>query len=166
MSTHVRRDAPVLTLRPRAWYSWDFEVVADDEVLAVIDKVWYRERASFTLDGVTYDVLRTQLLRGRFALQVHGRVVAEATKTSAFRRAFELRWEGQRYELRAAHPFWREFRLYQGGVPVGVIAPVSVLRRSAIAQLPAEIPLPVRLFIAFLVVVLWKRQSDAAASSS
>jgi len=49
---------------------------------------------------------------------------------------------------------------------LGVIAPVSVLRRSAMAQLPAEKPLPVRLFIAFLVVVLWKRQADAAASSS
>lgn len=155
-----------LTLRPRRWFSWDFRVLAGDEDIALIDGHWLRERASFTLGDETFEVRRTSVMRGTFVLERSGEPLAEATKGSALRRAFDVRVGAERYELRAVSIFRREFRLFRGGIPVGVIRPVSAFRREAIAQLPDRMPLPVQLFLLFLVRVLWKRASDAAAGGS
>lgn len=153
-----------LSLVPKGWYSWDFHVREDGREVALIDKEWFRERATFALEGVTYEVRRTSILRGTFALERGGRLLAEATKTSIFRRAFDVRVGADRYRLQSRSAFRREFRLLRGGVPVGVFRPVSLFRREATARFPASLPLQVDLFLVFLVLVLWKRETDAAAS--
>lgn len=156
----------MLTLIPKHWFSWDFRVTEDGRDIALIDRDWFRERATLDVDGASYHVRRTSLVHGTFALELDGRVIAEAKKTSAFRRAFEVvTAEGERYELAAVSMFRRRFELLRGGVPVGVVEPVSVFGRTATAKFPTTLSRPLQLFLVFLVLVLWKRASDAAASS-
>lgn len=68
------------------------------------------------------------------------------------------------------HWYSWDFRVLQEGDEVarldraGAIRPVSPFRRTAVCDLPDSIPLPVRLFLIFLALVLWKRQSDAAST--
>jgi hypothetical protein len=154
----------MLTVLPKSWLSWDFRVLEDGVELALIDRDWFRERASFSLDGYTYDVRRTSVVRGTFVLDRSGAVLAEAVKPSSFRRTFEISVGPERYRLEAVSMFGREFRLLRGTDPVGAIRPVSFLRRHAQAEFPESMPREVQLFIAFLVLVLWKRAADAAAS--
>ena len=42
---------------------------------------------------------------------------------------------------------------------------VGVFTRRSTANLPEGIPLPVKVFIIWLVVILWKRESDSAAAT-
>jgi hypothetical protein len=157
----------MLTLIPKSWLSWDFRVTEDGRDIAFIDRDWFRERATLDVDGATYHMRRTSVVHGTFALEHDGRVVAEAKKTSAFRRAFEVvTVDGERYELQASSMFRREFQLLRGGVPVGAVRPVSIFGRTATVNFPQTVPRPLQLFLVFLVLVLWKRTSDAAASSS
>ena len=58
----------------------------------------------------------------------------------------------------------REFGLFEGGVPVGRIAPAGWFGRRAVIDLPADIPLPAQLFLLWLVLVLWRRAAAADAA--
>jgi hypothetical protein len=159
------RRISMLTLIPKSWLSWDFRIEDDGREIAFIDRDWFRERATFAVDGAAYDVRRTSVVQGTFTLERGGVEIARAQKTSAFRRAFEIETaDHERYELRAASTFRREFQLTRGGVPVGSISPVSMFGRTATAHLPETVPRPVQLFMLFLVLVLWKRRSDASKS--
>jgi hypothetical protein len=156
----------MLTLVPKSWISWDFHVREAGREIAFIDRDWFRERASFTLDGETYHVRRTSVVSGTFSFEYRDVVLAEATKTSALRRAFEVVTKGgERYGLRAESVFGRTFELTRGGVRVGEVRPVSIFGRTATVRFPDSVPRPLQLFMVFLVLVLWKRTSDAAASS-
>ncbi len=154
---NVRSTKTNLEIIPHSWFSWDFRVLENGVERAVIDKSWVRERGTFVIDGETYTVGRTSVLRGTFALECGGRVVADARKPSVFFRSFEIAAGTDRYTLRAASIFRREFLLLRQGKVVGAISPVSMFGRHAEVTLPEEIQLPVQLFIVFLVLVLWKR---------
>jgi hypothetical protein len=49
---------------------------------------------------------------------------------------------------------------------VGEIAPASLWSRRATARFPDTLALPMQVFLLWLAVLLWKRDSDAAAASS
>jgi hypothetical protein len=155
----------MLTLEPKAWYSWDFRVLDGDEEIAFLDRSWVRERLEFTLDGESFAVRRTSVVRGTFVLEREGEVLAEAGKKSVFRRAFDLAVGPERWVLEAVSPLRREFRLLRGGLELGSVRPVSILRRRAMIDLPEAVPIPLQVFVSCLVLVLWKRSADAASGS-
>jgi hypothetical protein len=156
--------APVLVLTPTRWYSWDFRVTANGQEIALIDRDWFRERATFAIDGKSYEVRRTSMLRSSFVLERGGTVIAEATKPSSFRRTFEVTVGDKRLTLRAVSVFRWEFHLFDGPTWVGRIRRVSVFRRRATAEFLEGMSREVQLLVVFLVLVLWKRSTDRAAS--
>ena len=153
----------MLSLQPIAWYSWSFRILEGDREVARLDRSAFRERATFSLEGSQYEMRRTSLTLGTFVLERDGRLLAEATKPSAFRREFEVVAEKGPFRLQAASWFRREFLLLQGSSRLGSVKPDSAFGRAATADFPTTIPLPVRLFLVFLVLVLWQR---AATGSS
>jgi len=155
----------MLTLIPKSWFSWDFRVTDNSGDVALIDRHWFRENASFSVSGRSFDVRRTSLVRGTFALEHAGVTVAEARKPSSFRRAFEITTGEDHYRLEAATIVGREFVLSHNGIPVGSVRPKSFLGRTATAHFPERLPREIQLFIIFLVLALWKRAADAAAAS-
>ena len=154
-----------LKLRPRAFYSWDFDVLSGDRQIAFLDRHWIRERATFSLEGATYAIRRTSVLRSSFVFEKDGRVIAQATKPSRLRREFEIQAGPERWILRAVSMFRREFELVRGGLRIGTMKPDSAFRRAATADFPDLVPLPLQVFVACLVLVLWKRDADRAAAS-
>jgi hypothetical protein len=155
----------MLTLIPKSWFSWDFRVIASSGDVALIDRHWFRESASFSVKGRSFNVRRTSLVRGAFTLEHAGVAVAEAKKPSSFRRAFEITIGADHYRLEAATIFGREFVLSHDGISVGGVRPNSFFGRTATAQFPERLPREIQLFMVFLVLVLWKRAADAAAAS-
>ena len=154
----------MLTLIPDSWFSWNFRVLRNDADLTVIRRDWFRERGTFEIRGVLYAIRRTSWIRSTFALERDGHAIAEASKPSSFRRLFDITADGNRLELRPASWFGREFQLYRGTELLGVVRPNSFWSRTATADLLDSIALPIQLFTIFLVLVLWKRASDRAAS--
>jgi hypothetical protein len=148
----------VLTLAPRHWYSWSFSVADGDRRLAEFNLSAWREKGAVWVDGVDYRLYR-ESPPGDFVLQHAGSVIARATKPSAFRREFVVRYRERPYTLRAKAAFRRTFVVLDGSVEVGSLVPENWLTRRAMVTLPEDWPLPLKLFAMLLTIVHWKRDA-------
>jgi hypothetical protein len=160
-STIARR---TLRAAPHAWYSWGFDITADGQTVGEIALHSWRERATLTVEGRRYKAYRERLLSGSFILESDGAVVARADKPSAWRREFVIDHAGTRWTLRAPSSLRRQFILMSGDLEVGFVRPESSLRRAATVTLPSALPLAVSAFVVWLVILMWKRDADAASS--
>jgi len=151
----------VLQIVPTHWYSWDFTVTDESRTVADIAMSWWGEKGALTIDHTTYRVYREALMSGAFVLEHAGSVLARAEKPSVFRREFVIRHAGREYTLRPRSMFRRAFVLVEGSREVGSLAPTSAFTRKAAADLPHDLPLPVRAFIVWLVVISWRRAQDS-----
>src|SRR5262245_27793709 len=121
-----------------------------------------REAGSLQLADATYQLYRQRAFRGLFILEKNGTVIAHADKPSAFARSFNVYHAGKTYTLEAESAFRRKFVLRESGLTIGSIAPQRACYRDARIDLPVALPLPVRLFMLWLTLLLWKREADSA----
>lgn len=160
-----RRTLGTLQANPHSFFSWDFTVLRAGATIAEVDMAWVRERAEFEVADRTYHVHRESLTQGIFVLRSADQVLARARKVSPFSRAFEIEYQGRKLRLRAASVLRREFELLENDARIGRIGPTSWVGRKAVIDLPDEIPIPVQVFLFWLVAVLWRRAAGAATSS-
>ena len=153
----------MLKATPKRWFSWDFTVSEGSKPVADIDVSWWREKGVLTVDGAGYTVYREGLMSGDFILESAGSVLARAEKPSAFRRTFIIKHRDRHYTLKARSAFRKSFVLLQGDKEIGFIAPESWFHRGASVHLPEDLPLAVQVFITWLAILLWKRESEAAS---
>ena len=151
----------MLQVVPTHWYSWDVRITDESRPVADIATSWWREKGRLTIDGVTYRVSREGPMSGAFVLEHAGDVLARAEKPSVFRREFVIRHADREYTLRPTSIFRRAFVLLEGSREVGSITPQNAFTRKAAADLPNDLPLPVRVFIVWLIVISWRRAQDA-----
>jgi hypothetical protein len=155
----------MLTAVPKRWSSWDFTVLEGSQAVADIDISWWREKGVLTVQGVDYRVYREGMMSGDFILESAGSVLARADKPSAFHRSFTIDHAHTQYTLRAKGVFRRAFLLLDRDREIGSLSPEGIFTRRATVNLPEALPLPVKVFIIWLAVILWKRESDAGAGA-
>jgi hypothetical protein len=149
---------------PKNWFSPGYRVLEDNNTVAIVDLSRLREAGVLTIQGSTYRVYREGLMSGAFILESGGSILARAVKPSALYRSFQVDHDGRQYTLEAESAGFRKFVLYESGVRIGSIYPVHALTRRSVIDFPEAIPLPGRIFMFWLVMILWKRASDSAAS--
>ncbi|MEX0892980.1 MAG: hypothetical protein WEB88_12505 [Gemmatimonadota bacterium] len=150
---------------PKSILSPDFRVLEDGQEVTLLDASAWRERAEVEIAGATCRLYREGLTSGAFVIEYDGVRLASATKPSAFRSAFDVDVRGRRFTLRKLSMWKRGFGLYEGGVPVGTIEPAKWYSKRSIVNLPTTLPLPARVFIFWLVTIVWRRDAAAAAGS-
>ncbi len=150
---------------PKSWYSQDYVILENDTKIASVDFAMWREAAELTTRDASFRMFREGLINGSFVLKAGVSTVALAEKPSAFSRLFRVTHAGKQYTLEAGAVFGRKFVVSNGQNQIGSIFPEHCLSRKAVVDLPEDIPLAVRIFMFWLVMVLWKRASVAAASS-
>lgn len=155
----------MLELVAQGWSSRRFHVVTDGRVAAEITLGWFREGGALTIDGAPYTLRREGAISGAFILGHQGLEVVWARKPSAWRERFEVEYEGRTYELVKASWLRNSFELREHGRTVGAVRPRNIFRRRSEMMMPEELPLPVIVFVAALVVLMWNRRNAAAASS-
>jgi hypothetical protein len=149
---------------PVNFLSWDFRVLDGDREVAAMDLSLWREKGTLAVEGLPYRVTREGLARGAFVLEDGaGRVLAKAEKPNALRRSFVVEHGGRRFRLEAWTPFGRAFVLRDDRDVIGTIKPLSFLTRRTSARLPEDLPLAVRVFMLWLVFVLWRRDASVDA---
>jgi hypothetical protein len=151
----------MLRLIPKSSFSWRFTAFDESVEVADLDTSTWREKATLTIQGVKYSVYREGLMSGDFILESAEAELARAEKPSVFRRCFVINHAGRLYTLRATSSFTRRLVFLDDSREVGSIASEGFFTRRAIVDLPDEIPLPVKIFIAWLAVILWKRESHS-----
>lgn len=147
---------------PKSFFSWGFEVYRENTPIAVIDMAWLIEGGSFHYERNTYYARKAGFLSGSFSLECNGDVIVHAQKTPMIRR-FEVQDGSGNYLLSAASPFTRKFILEQNSQVVGQIAPHHPFTRQCAIDLPEIISIPGRLFMFWLVLLLWRRASKSSA---
>ncbi|HNT44891.1 MAG TPA: hypothetical protein PKN85_10520 [Syntrophorhabdaceae bacterium] len=154
----------MLRARPGSWFSWKFNILDEnDQIIAGIDIRWMREAGELHLGGRSYRLFREGLFGGAFILEEDGMELARAEKPSSLFRSFTVTAKGRAYRLHAASPVGRTFILSENDRTIGVIRPENAFTRKAVIDLPEEIALPVKIFMAWLVFVLWKRDEESSS---
>jgi hypothetical protein len=156
----------MLQLEPKHWYSWDFTVLAGSAALAQIDFSTWRERGALTIQGQRYTVTKQGLLSGGFLLASPGGTVATAARESVFHRRYTIVAGAHTYTLQPRSTWGRKMVVLEGGREVGAIEPRGIFTRRGTASLPDVVPLPVRVFLVWLALLLWKREADAAHAAT
>jgi hypothetical protein len=149
---------------PKNIFSTRFQFQQQNQLLGELNNSAWREKARVELKDGTYLLYREGYYSGEFLMEHEGKLVARASKPSALRNTFEVGLSGRLLVLRQLSIWNRRFGLFDGDKQVGSIYPLSLFSRHTNIDLPAEWPLPVRVFLFWLVFIIWKRQSQAAAS--
>lgn len=147
---------------PDNWFSWNFSITDDGNTLAKISFSWVRQTGKLHIEGKDYKIYRENLFSGAFVLEGDGRELARAEKPSALFRSFEVSCDGKSYTLEALSALKRAFSLRESGRTTGSIRPEHAFTRKAVIELPDEIELPVRIFMVWLTLLLWKREEESA----
>ena len=152
----------MLTVVPKRWFSWDFDVEDDNRMpVGEVRLSAWRERGAVSAEGFENTVSRESAL-GAFVLERSGQVLARAEKPSAFRRTFAIEYDGKTYMLKALSAFGRAFVLYHDDLAIGTLAPTGFWTRRARVELPEDMPLTLKLFVIWLTLLHWKREADAS----
>jgi hypothetical protein len=147
----------MLSAIPRGLFSWGFSILEDDAEVAGLDVAWMRERGTLDIMGAEFTLYRQGWLSGSFLLEGDGVVFAEADKPNAFTRRFEVTHGHRTLSLVAQSPFTRAFSVYDGDRQIGSICPDHCFTRKTTIDLPDDIALPVKAFLFWLVVLMWRR---------
>jgi hypothetical protein len=145
--------------KPKNLFSFDFEVSEKGRLLCLLDHSYWRECASFSLAGRTHTLGRE---RGWGAFWVReggarGEVLCRATKVSVFRRRFSLRIDREEFVLEPRSLFGYGYVLRSRGQVVGSIQRVRFLSREMAVDLPEELPVAIRVFLLWLVLLMKRR---------
>jgi hypothetical protein len=152
--------------RPRGLFSWDFDLSVDGEFLADFDMSWLQEGGHFTHGDKEYRLSREGFWSGDFLLTADQEVLARAAKSALVRR-FVVRTGDREFTLEPASVFTRSFRLFENGLIVGGVLPNHLFTRACTLEFPDDLPVPVQVFLFWLVALMWRRAaSDAAAGGS
>lgn len=148
----------MLALRPIQPFSWDCELRDGETVVATLEIPYWGERGTLKAGDKTWQLGREDWFHGRYFLRGPGRTLATAEKPSAFLRSFRVRLGERSYDWEARSPFFRAFDLLESGKVVGSLKPEAPITRDAVVALPEELPIEERAFLAWLALLMWRRQ--------
>ena len=152
----------MLIAKHESLFSNDYVVLEDGEEVCHVDMAWVREAGELTLGGEKLRVGREGWHSGEFFVESGGERLATAKKPSAFTRVFQLHVGDNSYALRPASMWRREFALRDGERTIGTVAPAGWFTRNAEADLPRDWPIAVRVFVIWLVLLMWMRARDSS----
>ena len=153
----------MLNATPTSCFRGNYTVSDHGKNVATVKVSWLKGTGRLRVRGKSYVLYRQGLVSGPYVAESDGKVVAEADKPSVFRRRFSVRFAGRKIEVRALSLFSRTFVVYEGLKRIGEIGTRHIFTRKARIDLPKNVPLDVQAFCFWLVVLMWRRQSNSAA---
>lgn len=104
-------------------------------------------------------------MSGAFFLARGEEAIVKAEKPSAFRSEFEIQMGDQTIVLMQPSVWKTAYELRMGDAVIGRIDKAGRLSRKATIELPADWPLPLQLFVFWLVQLMWNRGDAATAAT-
>jgi hypothetical protein len=146
--------AEMLRVVPDGWFSYDFTVF-DRRGMPVsrAELANWRETAKLEVGATRYKAHHKGWGSKQFVLEKEdGRVFEHG---------------GNRYEVEKESVWGSAFVIRREGVVrIGSVRGKGIFKREWIVELPEELLLEVRVFIVWLVVLLWKRAASGAAATA
>ena len=148
---------------PTNIFSNNIRLEQQNELIGEVDLSPWREKARLELPEGTYTLRREGFCSGDYLLERDGNVVARATKTSIFQCNFEVMLPNREVTLRKLSIWNQRFGLFDGEKQIGSVYRTGIFTRRSNIDLPADWSLASRIFVFWLALLTWKRQSAAAA---
>jgi hypothetical protein len=150
-------------LLPKNWFSSDYRVLRGGTQISEFTFHSMPEGSIFTLAAKTYLARKEKWSSPNFFLYMGQTQLARAEKPSAFSQTFTMEHDGNQYVLKRSGS--NRFALRQQEKEVGWVAKQRWFSRKASAQLAIEMPLPVCVFVLWLVTLMWKRDADSDSTT-
>lgn len=154
----------MLLANPRSWFSRDFVISRGGVEVAEVVAAWFRERAELRVAGEAFVFGRESFFGGTFALR-HGEDVLARAQKMFWRRGFVVEFAGRSLELKAIHFWGREYGVFENGRELGTVGPTGWFGREYAVELPESVPLPMQVFLFWLVIVLRRRANSHSHST-
>lgn len=157
-----------MTAEPQGLITRRYSIVAEGAPVVAISLPAFGPSTASPIGGQTYRLRRVGVLRERFTLEpaVAGALaVASATQRDPLRREFTVEVGARRLTLRSASLLRSDYLLLDGAQTIGTLHPVGALRQSVEADLPDDLPLEARVFIVWVVLLLWRGRRVTRASA-
>ncbi len=149
----------MLKVVPDGIFSRNFTVYNNGESVAIILPALMREKGELVFNGTSYRVYREGLLSGAFILEKEGTVISSAVKPDILFRSYMVKAGEKVYALKAESVFGRRFLLFDEDRIIGSVQPENAFTRRGEIDLPDYIEPVVRIFMIWLVLISWKRDS-------
>jgi hypothetical protein len=151
----------MLRARRRGVFRREYDIESDGGPVTTLAGL-RREGCAYTLGGAEYRVERD----GRKRFLLHGPDGRAATAERATGREWTVRAESGNVKL-VRPSLWRSvWEIHQRGSARGTIRHEGVFSRSFVADMPSDVPMPVRVFALYVLLVHFERQNNAAAAGA
>ena len=141
-----------------------FQLRQGSQLLGEFTISLWRGKGRLELEEGTYQLYREGWFSGDFLLELNGKVVARASKPSAFQNRFEIELPNLRVALRKPSSYNRRVIVLDGEREIGSIYPLGAITRRTGIDLPDDWPLPIRVFLFWIVFTIWKRPNQLEVS--
>ena len=158
----------MLYAKPRHIFSRHYRLCSDEDctdTLGTVTMSGFKEAAKAQIGDDEYRFLREKNMSGDFLLQAaDGTILARAEKPSMWKDQFRITFGELVFTLYRASKWKQNYTLAWQGEEAGMVATRRWFSNLVNVELPDSLPLEIRAFILYLVVVMWRRASAAAAS--
>lgn len=149
-------------LKPARRFSWSFRITRDAAPIGLLELARVRAGGTLTLEDHTYGIAREGLF-GPLQLMDGERVIAQAHRKALFRARYQIIAEDRQLELIARGFLGRRAELRHGDVVLARIRRISLLTRDVrIDDGAGNIPLPVLMHCAAVLILYWRMQSRSS----
>ncbi len=147
-----------MKLIPKKWYSYNYIIRDGYHHITDLNISCWREKGHFHLYGQPFYLYKDSMLRGDYVLESDRQVQAFARKPSLFSSRLEVICGEEHFTLKRKSILGRTMTLWHANQQIGRISPEGSLSRKANIDLPDHLPMPIRVFLVWLVVSIWKNE--------
>lgn len=126
----------------------------------------WRSRGEFTFQGRTFQVRKQGLFRSTYALTENDSRLVQATRPSSWRSRLVFSSDGRDFEIRNQSLFSSALVVSAGGTPVGSIRAKGFLTTRLLVDLPDSLPMHLRIFMAWIALVVREEAAAAAGAAT
>lgn len=158
----------MLYAKPKHIFSRRYRLCSDEQctdMLGTMAMGGFKEAAKVQLGDEQYRFYREKSMSGDFLLEASdGTILARAEKPSMWKDQLRITFGELVFTLYRASKWKQDYTLTWQGEDAGMIATRRWFSNLINVELPDVLPLEVRAFILYLVVVMWNRAAAAAVS--
>jgi len=136
----------------------EFTVSEGETLLAELEITPSQYSAAWTLGLERWEVFCNPGLLGltrEYFLEANRELRGRAHKRGLLSATHVVTFNGQTYALEKESVFLRQFTLRQEGQSLGAIYPELPVKMTAVAELPAAMPAPLKIFLLSLALLWW-----------
>lgn len=155
-----------LEINRKALFSWKFELLQNGAPTGSVEGLGSREKSILTIGDSKYELSRDTSKIDGFNLEANGTRLAHIEKPKLLTRVFNVEHAGRSFKLKHPSLFSGKYVLVENEQVVATVSPKGLFKRSAVVENAGELPTPFMLFLGWVALVLWKRQSDADSATA